>query len=137
MEYLGTDVATKHPQIYAVTGCDTTSFLHAAGKLFLKTALIEKLRLLNPTSGSCKVSDTAVKDVKKFIQTICYSGKEEESLTETKVRLYEQMKTKTRLSLPLHGKSMLHAIKNIHYEIYDGSRVDEAIISDYLLKDNG
>ena len=137
MEYLGTDVGTKHPQIYAVTGCDTTSFLHAAGKLFLKTALIEKLRLLNPTSGSCKVSDTAVKDVKKFIQTICYSGKEEESLTETKVRLYEQMKTKTRLSLPLHGKSMLHAIKNIHYEIYDGSRVDEAIISDYLLKDNG
>ena len=136
MEYLGTDVATKHPQIYAVTGCDTTSFLHVV-EMFLKIVFIEKLRFLNPTSGSCKVSDTAVKDVKKFIQTLCYSGKEEESLTEIKVRLYEQMKTKTRLSLPPHGKSMLQAIKNIHYEVYDGSRVDEAIISDYLLEDNG
>ena len=105
--------------------------------MFLKIVFIEKLRFLNPTSGSCKVSDTAVKDVKKFIQTLCYSGKEEESLTEIKVRLNEQMKTKTRLSLPPHGKSMLQAIKNIHYEVYDGSRVDEAIISDYLLEDNG
>ena len=105
--------------------------------MFLKIVFIEKLRPLNPNSGSCKVSDAAVKDVKKFIQTVCYSGKEEESLTEIKVRLYEQMKTKTCLSLPPHGKSMLQAIKNIHYEVYDGSRVDEAIISDYLLEDNG
>ena len=34
---------------------------------------------------SCKVSHTAVKNVKKFIETVCYSGKEEESLTEIKV----------------------------------------------------
>ena len=40
---------------------------------------------------SCKVSYTAVEGVEKFIQT----GKEEESLTETRMRLYRQMKTKT------------------------------------------
>ena len=55
---------------------------------------------------SCKVSGTAVKDVEKFIQTVCYSGKKEESLTEITVRLYEQITTKTSQSLPPDGKSM-------------------------------
>ena len=56
---LGTDVATKLPQIHAVTGCNTTSFLHGV----------------------------------VIIQTVFYSGKEEDSQTETKtrVRLYKQM----------------------------------------------
>ena len=54
----------------------------------------KKLRLLNTIGVSCKVSSTAVKDVEKFIQTVFYSGKEEESLTEIRLRLYKQMKTK-------------------------------------------
>ena len=109
VEYLGTDVAKKLPQILAVTGCDTTSLLHGAGKIkVLKKCLNtkEKLRLLNTIGVSCKVSDTAIKDVEKFIQTVCYSGREEESLTETRVRLYKQMKTKTSQSLPSDEKSM-------------------------------
>ena len=32
-EYLGTDVATKLPQIHAVPGCGTTSLLHAGRKI--------------------------------------------------------------------------------------------------------
>ena len=48
---------------------------------------------------SCKVSDNTAKDVEKFIQSACYSGKEVESITETRVRLYKQMKTKTAQSL--------------------------------------
>ena len=31
---------------------------------------------------------SSFKDVEKFIQTVYYSGKEEQSLTETRVRLY-------------------------------------------------
>ena len=46
----------------------------------------EKLRLLNTTGVSCKVSDTIFQDVEKFIQTICYPGREEKSFTETRVR---------------------------------------------------
>ena len=45
-----------------------------------------------------------------FIQTVCYSRKEEDSLTETRVRLYKQMNIKTSQSLPRHEKSMLQAI---------------------------
>ena len=67
-----------------------------------------------------------------FIQTVCYSRKEEDSLTETRVRLYKQMNIKTSQSLPPDEKSMLQAIKSIHYEVYYCSTVDEAIVSDIL-----
>ena len=97
VEYIGTNIAMKVPRIHAVKGCDTNSLIHGAGKIKLLTKCLngqEKLVLLNATGISCKVSDTAVKDVEKFIQTVCYSGKEEESLTETRVRLYKQINTK-------------------------------------------
>ena len=86
---------------------------------FLKVSTwIKKLRLLNTITAPWKVSETVVKDVEKFIQTVCYSGKEEESLTETRVRLYKQMETKTFQFIPPDEKSMLQAIKFIHYEVY-------------------
>ena len=64
-------------------------FLHAVGKIkVLKKCLNckEKLTLLNTT---------LLHDVEKFTQTVRYSEKEEESLTETRVQLYKQMKTRT------------------------------------------
>ena len=40
---LGTDVATKLPQIHVVTECDTTPFLHGVGKMkVLKNFSMEK-----------------------------------------------------------------------------------------------
>ena len=36
-----------------------------------------KLRLPNAIGISCKISETRVKDIEKFIQTVRYSGKEE------------------------------------------------------------
>ena len=55
--------------------------------------------------------------VEKLIQTVCYSGKEEDTVTDTRVRLYKQMNIKTSQSLPPDEKSMLQAIKSIHYEV--------------------
>ena len=74
--------------------------------------------------------------VEKLIQTVCYSGKEEDTVTDTRVRLYKQMNIKTSQSLPPDEKSMLQAIKSIHYEVYYCSTVDEVIVSDILLQDN-
>ena len=43
VEYLGTNLAANLPQIYAVTGFDTTSFLHVVGKIkVLKNVSREK-----------------------------------------------------------------------------------------------
>ena len=48
-------------------------------------------------------------------------------------------KWKQRLLSPNHQmkKSMLQAIKRVHYQVYYYSRVDEAIKSGILLQDNG
>ena len=70
-----------------------------------------------------------LKMLKILIQTVCYSGKEEEGLTETRVRLYKQMETKSFQFLPPDEKSILQAIKLIQFEVYYWSRVDEAIIN--------
>ena len=84
LEYLGTDVATKPPQIYTVTGYDKTSSLLVVWTIkVLKCLNRKKLRLLNTIGVSHKVSEAAVKDVKKFIQTVCCSGKQEKVVTET------------------------------------------------------
>ena len=88
VECLGSDVAAKLPQTHAIIGCSTTSVLHATGKIrILKKCLNGnvKPKLLNTICISHKVSDTRVKDVEKFIQNVCYSGKEEESLTKPTV----------------------------------------------------
>ena len=74
--------------------------------------------------------------VEKFIQTVCYSGKEEDSLTEARIRLYKQINIKTSQSLPSDEKLMLQAIKSIHYEVYYCSTVDEAIVSVLFFQDN-
>ena len=81
VDHLETDVAIKLPQFHAVTVCYTTSFLHGFGKLkFLKVfKLIRKTKPYKTFAVLCKVSQTAAKDVEKFIETVCYSGKEEES----------------------------------------------------------
>ena len=49
----------------------------------------EKLRLLNTVGVSCKVSDTTIEDIEKFIQTVCCPGREQESLTETRLQVNE------------------------------------------------
>ena len=56
----------------------------------------------------------AVKDVEKFIQTVCYFGKEEESLSETMVRLYKLMKIKTSHPLPPDEKS-IHELLTMNF----------------------
>ena len=46
------------------------------------------------------------------------------------------MNIKTSQSLPPDEKSMLQAIKSIHYEVYYCSTVDEAIASVLFFQDN-
>ena len=98
--------------------------------------VLGKLKFLKMSKWKEKPKLIKATGVLKFIETICYSGKEKYGLTETRVRLYKQMNIKTSQSLPPDEKSMLQAIKSIHYEVYCCSTVDEAIVSDILLQDN-
>ena len=56
MEYLGTDIPIKFPQIHAATGREVTPFLNVLVKAECLNGK-EKLRLLNIIGVSCKVSD--------------------------------------------------------------------------------
>ena len=47
------------------------------------------------------------------------------------------MKTKTSQPLPPDEKWVLRAIKHVRYQIYYSSRINETILSDYLLENNG
>ena len=84
---------------------DTTFFYMKFEKLKCLNGK-ENIRLLNVIGVSCKGLETAIKDVEMIIQTGCYSAKEEESLTETSVRLYKQMKTKTCLYHQMKSRSL-------------------------------
>ena len=74
---------------------------------------------------------------KTKVQTSCYSRKEEENLNGATVRLSKQVKTAASQSLSPKQRSMLQAIKRIHYQVFYWSRIDEAIISDIISQDNG
>ena len=103
--------------------------LHVVGKI--------KVSQWKRKAETYKVSDKTVKCVEKLIQTIYYPGRIEESLTETRVWLHKQMKTKTFQPLPPGETSMLQAITRVHYQVFYSSWVDETIISNILLQGNG
>ena len=117
LNHFGEDLCLKLPRIHAITGCDTTSFLHGVGKVLrlIKKSIksLECLKLLDGFGDSADVSNNLHDGVSKFIQTICYNGQDDESLVETKVRLYMRMKVKSSLTLPPDPKSMKqHILRN-------------------------
>ena len=77
-----------------------------------------------------------LKMLKSFFKLFATLG-EKKSFTETRMRLYKQIKTKTSQSLLTEEKSMLQAIKCVHYQVCYSSRVHEITISDIFLQDNG
>ena len=74
VEYPGTDFPAKLPQIHAVTGFELLFYMLGKLKFLKNVSMASKLSL-------CKVLETAVKDVEKFLQTVYYSRKVERVLT--------------------------------------------------------
>ena len=94
LNHFGEDLCLKLPHIHAITGCDTTSFLHGFGKVSVIKKSIKRfecLKLLDGLGHSADVQNKLHDGVSKFIQTICYNGQDDESLVETKVRLYKRI----------------------------------------------
>ena len=95
--HLRSEVSVRLTQIHAITGCDTTSFLHNVGKVIKDPS---SLSLLEGIGKSKLLEPSAVKSAIKFVQINCYNGKEKERYAETRVRLYKSIKNKSSLSLP-------------------------------------
>ena len=56
---------------------------------------MKSLLYVQNLGNSTVLEEGAKSEIFKFIQRICYDGKETESLTELRVRLYRNMKTKS------------------------------------------
>ena len=118
VEYLGTEFATKLPQIHAVTGWDTTSFLRGVGKI----------KILKVSKWTRKTQ--ASKNSWCFIQSFRNSNQRYWKVCLNCLLLWKRRiestwnkgaavtnKNKNQL-LPPDEKSILQAIKRIHFEVY-------------------
>ena len=120
VEYLGSNISICLPQIHALTGSDATSYLFNVSKTKVLKRVQENMKslLYIKNLGNSTLLEEGVKsEIFKFIQRICYDGKETESLKELRVRLYRNMKTKYPLkiclliSIPWSNISYAHIIK--------------------------
>ena len=100
-KYYGKHVILKLPHIHALTGCDSSSYLHGVGKnkVFEKCVNSkEKMNLSQDVGVPSSINEKTFGKVSKFIQTMCDTGMEDESVKEKRVRIYKQLKTKTSQS---------------------------------------
>ncbi len=118
---LGQRVCSSLPAIHAISGCDTTSYFYKAGKVkILKKLLMDesKCELIENLGASETLDEDSLEDVKQFIQMNVYSGKENETYFQTRIRLYQKLKEKTSLSIPPDPDSVEQAIRRCHLQVY-------------------
>ena len=139
-EYLGSNISVCLSQIHALTSSDTTSYLFNVSKTKALKRVQEKMNILlyikkfgkfNSFRRGCK------SEIFKFIQHICYDGKETESLTELRVRLYRKMKTKSSQNMPADKYSLEQHILRAHYQTWIWMHVNVKIIPDVDLQEYG
>ena len=87
--------------------------------------------------NSTVLEEGAKSEIFKFIQRICYDGKETESLTELRVRLYRKMKTKSSQNMPADKYSLEQHILHAHYQTCILMHVNIKIIPDVDLQEYG
>ena len=138
VSHYGKEIFENLPKIHVLTGCDTSSFLHGVGKVKILKNLKdnpENIQLLanlgrSVHSQKSEVEEDLIQDVAKFIQCVCYTGKEEESLVETIIRIYRKMKVKSSQTLPPVPQSMAQHILRVNLQVFEWIRCTEMIIPD-------
>ena len=95
--HIGDEICEILPQVHAITGCDSTSYMFNVGKVRVLKQIIRNPEVIEVIKGigeKATLSDEMLEDAKKFIQTVMYAGKVNESYVDTRVRLYKGMKQK-------------------------------------------
>ena len=89
-EVFGKDICETLILFHAITGCDTASYMFRISKVKAFRKLLknpEKCSLLSALENDKPLSEVDVGDLKRFVQTVMYSGKQSESYVETRIRL--------------------------------------------------
>ena len=73
-----------------------------------------------------------------FIQTVVYSGKDDEDYVAIQVHIYQSLNLKSSMSLHLDPDSVTQAIKQVHFQFYHWTRCCTPLIeSIHLEKTDG
>ena len=88
--------------------------------------------------GKERILETVdIDGLKEFIRTVIYSGKENESYVETRIRLYQNLKSKSSMPLPPDPDSVLQVIKRAHHQTYLWLRCCERMVDRLPFEGNG
>ena len=87
------------PAFHSITGCDTTSYSYNVGKVKPFKMMISKDNSNNLNSFGQKPLNNDMDSSMNFMQTVMYPGKDDENVVQTRVRMYNNQKLKSSLSL--------------------------------------
>ena len=114
VNFLGTTVCGILPAFHSLTGCDTTSYFFRVGKVRVFNKLLKSpnnCNLLRSVQREEPLCQNNMDDLKEFVGTVMYNGNKRESYLQTRMRLYQQQKEKSSVSLPPDPDSLLQALK--------------------------
>ena len=95
--------AVSLPTFHAMTGCDTGSYFHFKGKVTPWKKMLNSphwLSLLDKLGEEKELSENAIQDCIEFVKLVVYGGKTDETLVQTKIRMYLAQKEKQSSNLP-------------------------------------
>lgn len=115
----GMEVCNVLLAYHSVTGCDTTLYPYKLRKVkpFRKLVTKNKFILLS-SAGILQSSLQQHESMLTFMQTVMYSGKEGDDYVETRIRMYNQEKVKSSLSLLPEKYSLAEQLKRFNLQAY-------------------
>ena len=98
--YYGNEICSVLPAYHIITGCDTTSYPANVGKIKPLQKMINNASThLLYDFGNSENSFRDLSDSLRFYQTIMYNGKLNETITDTRVRMFQVQNTKSNVNL--------------------------------------
>ena len=118
-DHFGELVCNILPAYHSLIGCDTTSYAAKRGKVRPLNKLIKRKREeLLETFGNLANPESNLEAAEELFKTMLYSGKKNESVTETRCRMYSEQKTKSSMNLIPDKSSLLEHLKRSNLQIY-------------------
>ena len=103
-------------------------------KLLKQPTMSELLGSLSQTEA---FKDADIGEIKEFVRCVMYNGKTDETYIDTRVRIYNEMKVKTSMSLPPDPSSLLQAVKRVQLQVKIWSYCSVLVIPEMDPEDYG
>lgn len=118
IKHFGTDLCKSLPAYHSITGSDTTSYPANVGKIrpFKKMIKSKKETLLAKIGDS--PDDENIADAMTFFKTVMYSGKDEDTITQTRAKMYAKQIIKSSANLIPDESSTIQHLKRVNLQAF-------------------